>query len=68
MDQYRFEGIQDVRLNGEVRRLFKAFEMNDKGDAYIFKGRFSAPAGTPEADLVSFYPYGEEYYRDFDLT
>jgi hypothetical protein len=57
MKQYRFEDIQDVVLNGQDCRLFRAFELNQAKDAYVFAGQFSAPTGTPKSEL---YKYIEE--------
>jgi hypothetical protein len=51
MKKFRFEGIQDVVLNGRGCRLFKAYELDDDQGAYVFAGQFTAPTGTPEGEL-----------------
>ena len=46
---FRIEEIRDVRVNGRLVRIFKAFRRN--GDAFVFCGQFSAPARTAKRDL-----------------
>ena len=46
---FRVEDIQKATVNGSAVKLFKAFEQ--RGDAFVFCGQYSAPAKTANKDL-----------------
>lgn len=48
----RVESIQRAVLNGRAVKLFNAYRR--EGGAYVFAGRFSAPARTANKDLIAF--------------
>jgi hypothetical protein len=58
MKKYRIENIQTAKINGKPVKLFRAFGLNCKRNAYTFIGQFSAPARTPNKNLER---YIEEY-------
>jgi hypothetical protein len=58
MDRYRIEGIQKATVNGQDCVLFKAYELNQAQDAYVFAGQFKAPKNTPKAKLENFINQG----------
>ena len=49
MAEYRIDNIEDVTLNGQPCILFSASRL--EGQAYIYCGRYRAPAGTAHVDL-----------------
>ena len=69
MEQYRIEDIQRATVNGQDVKMFKSFELNQAGDAYIFKGQFSAPAHVLDSELADFAnneDYEQDYFEYYD--
>jgi len=54
MERYRIEDIQKAILCGRNVKLFKAFEYDEKSNAYVFVGQFDAPAKTANKKLQNF--------------
>ena len=50
----RIEEVRKVVLNGKQVKLFKAYRLNEKGDAYVFAGEHAAPAKTANKNLAQF--------------
>lgn len=46
---YRIEQVQKATVNGKLVKLFDAFER--EGDAFVFVGKFRAPANTANKNL-----------------
>lgn len=48
-ENFRIENVQAATVNGRKVKLFSAFEQ--RGDAFVFLGKFSAAAKTANRDL-----------------
>lgn len=51
MRKRRIENIRKVKLNGKNVKTFDLYEYNTEQKAYVFAGRYSAPAKTANKDL-----------------
>jgi hypothetical protein len=54
MEKYRIENIQKAKLNRRNVKLFKAFGYDKNQQAYVFVGKYTAPAKTADKNLINF--------------
>lgn len=54
MSKYRIEQIEKATVNGKKVKLFQAFELDEKANAYVFVGKFAAPQRTANKNLEKF--------------
>ena len=52
MSEYKIENVQRVRLNNREMKLFSVYRLVD--NAYVYAGRYSAPAKTANKNLINF--------------
>jgi hypothetical protein len=54
MGCYRIENIRLIRLNGELVKIFTAYEYNPKLNGYVHVGQYVAPKNTKNKDLINY--------------
>ena len=54
MEKYRIENIQKAKLNRRNVKIFTALEYDKNQQAYVFVGKYTAPAKTADKNLINF--------------